>query len=148
MRAEKNNYSGAVALMCAIALFMGAFGIGRAKKHPVPEVTTEVIETVKYVEVIPDNIFDTSSIESWEGDFTSGKIRMVGAWLYGKDNSGNPIVIDEKNELWTVGGYDIKEDDFLLLWVSDSNTPDYVHDDLILKIWNEKHQGVIYEEVG
>ena len=106
------------------------------------EPAVEVQEVVKYVEVIPENNFDTSVLESWDGDFSDGKIRMIGAWLYGQDNNGDPIVVDEKGELWTIPGYEVASDDFLLLWIADNNTVEDVHDDIIMKIWTEKYQGV------
>ena len=113
-----------------------------------PEPVIEVQENVKYVEVIPEENFDVSVLENWEGDFSDGKIRMIGAWLYGHDNNGAPIVIDEKGELWTLPGYEIVGEDFLLLWIVDSNTPENVHDDMVLKIWTEKYEKSVYEEVG
>ena len=81
-------------------------------------------------------------MERWDGDFSDGKIRMIGAWLYGHDNNGDPIVVDEKGELWTISGYEVASDDFLLLWIADNNTVEDVHDDIIMKIWTEKYQGV------
>ena len=67
---------------------------------------------------------------------------MIGAWLYGQDNNGDPIVVDEKGELWTIPGYEVESDDFLLLWIADNNTVEDVHDDIIMKIWTEKYEGV------
>lgn len=147
MSINLSNKQAAVAILCAVAVVFGVFFLGKAA-HNEPEPVVEVVETVKYVEVIPEEVFDTSILEKWDGDFTSGKIRMIGAWLYGQDTNGNPIIIDEANEFWTIGGYNVSEEDFLLLWISDNNTPSYVHDDLILKIWTEKYENVVYEEVG
>ena len=67
---------------------------------------------------------------------------MIGAWLYGHDNNSNPIVIDENGELWTLTNHDIKTEDFLLLWIADNNTVEDVQDDIVLKIWVEKYEGV------
>lgn len=110
-----------------------------------PEVVTVVEETTKYVEVIPEENFDVSVLEEWGGDFSEGKIRMIGAWLYGQDNNGDPIVIDERNELWTLPNYNIAAEDFLLMWIADNHT-EVVHDDIVMKVWVEKYE--MMGEVG
>ena len=128
----------ALAAIAAVMVMVLSFVLGSHSVEPIVEVQ----EVVKYVEVIPQENFDTSILESWDGDFSDGKIRMIGAWLYGHDNTGDPIVIDEKGELWTISGYEVESDDFLLLWIADNNTVEDVHDDIIMKIWTEKYQGV------
>ena len=128
----------ALAAIAAVMVMVLSFVLGSHSVEPIVEVQ----EAVKYVEVIPQENFDTSVLESWDGDFSDGKIRMIGAWLYGHDNNGDPIVIDEKGELWTISGYEVASDDFLLLWVADNNTVEDVHDDIIMKIWTEKYEGV------
>ena len=135
------NLSKKQAALAAIATVMAmvlSFVLGSHSVEPIVEVQ----EAVKYVEVIPQENFDTSILESWDGDFSDGKIRMIGAWLYGQDNNGDPIVVDEKGELWTVPGYEVASDDFLLLWIADNNTVEDMNDDIIMKIWTEKYQGV------
>ena len=130
-----------VGLALIIAMLAGAIlGVVCA---PVTEV-----EVVKYVEVIPEENFDVSILENWGGDFSDGKIRMIGAWLYGQDNNGDPIVIDENGELWTLPKYEIATEDFLLLWIADNNTEGNVHDDLIMKVWIESYEKMMVEEVG
>lgn len=126
----------ALTVVAAVMVMVLSFVLGTHGAEPVVE------EVVKYVEVIPENNFDTSTLESWDGDFSDGKIRMIGAWLYGQDNNGDPIVIDEKGELWTISGYEVASDDFLLLWIADNNTVEDMNDDIIMKIWTEKYQGV------
>ena len=128
----------ALAVVAAIMVMFLFFILGSHSVEP----AVEVQEVVKYVEVIPENNFDTSVLESWDGDFSDGKIRMIGAWLYGQDNNGDPIVIDENGELWTISGYEVASDDFLLLWIADNNTVEDMNDDIIMKIWTEKYQGV------
>ena len=128
----------ALAVVAAIMVMGLSFVLGSHSVEPIVEVQ----EAVKYVEVIPQENFDTSVLESWDGDFSDGKIRMIGAWLYGQDNNGDPIVIDEKGELWTISGYEVAIYDFLLLWIADNNTVQDMHDDIIMKIWTEKYQGV------
>ena len=146
MSINLTNKQFALAVVAAVMVMALSFVLG---SHSVKvEPVVEVQEVVKYVEVIPEENFDTSVLESWEGDFSDGKIRMIGAWLYGQDNNGDPIVIDEKNELWTLSGYEVASDDFMLLWIADNNSPENVHDDLILKVWTEKYEKVVYEEVG
>ena len=128
----------ALAAIAAVMAMVLSFVLGSHSVEPIVEVQ----EAVKYVEVIPQENFDTSILESWDGDFSDGKIRMIGAWLYGQDNNGDPIVVDEKGELWTIPGYEVESDDFLLLWIADNNTVENVHDDIIMKIWAEKYEGV------
>ena len=126
----------ALTVVAAVMVMVLSFVLGTHGAEPVVE------EVVKYVEVIPENNFDTSTLESWDGDFSDGKIRMIGAWLYGQDNNGDPIVIDEKGELWTISGYEVASDEFLLLWIADIHTVEDMNDDIIMKIWTEKYQGV------
>lgn len=131
-----------IALLMPLSFILGVYSV------EVPESVVEVQEVVKYVEVIPQNNFDTSILESWGGDFSDGQIRMMGAWLYGQDNNGDPIVIDENGELWTLPNYEIATEDFLLLWIADNNTKDNVHDDLVMKVWIETYEKVVIEGVG
>ena len=89
---------------------------------------------VKYVEVVSEQMFDTSVIEAeWCGDFTEGTIRMVGAWHY-----ADGVVEDETGELWRLDA-EIAENDFLLLWIADNNTPNKTTDDIIIKTWREAY---------
>ena len=146
MNINLTNKQFVLAVAAAIMALVLSFVLGGPSVKVEPVV--EVQEVVKYVEVIPEENFDTSVLESWGGDFSDGKIRMIGAWLYGQDNEGNPIVVDEKNELWTLSGYEVASDDFMLLWIADNNSPENVHDDVVLKIWTEKYEKLVYEEVG
>ena len=146
MSINLTNKQFGLAVVAAVMMMVLSFVLG---SHSVKvEPVVEVQEIVKYVEVIPEENFDTSVLESWEGDFSDGKIRMIGAWLYGQDNEGNPIVVDERGELWTLSGYEVDSEDFMLLWIADNNSPENVHDDMVLKIWTEKYEKVVYEEVG
>lgn len=129
-------------MVCVCFVAVGSYFVGVNSVKPIEK------EVVKYVELIPQQKFDTTILEAWEGDFSNGQIRMIGAWYYGTDRNGAPIVIDELNELWTLTGYEVTEEDFLLLWVADGNTPDNVHDDIVLKIWVERYEKIAYEEVG
>lgn len=81
---------------------------------------------------------DTSAIESWDGDFSSGNIRMVGAWVKGYE--GNTVLIeDETGNIWMMDDCYIDDDAFLLLWLADNHTPNNAEDDLIIKVWTELH---------
>lgn len=81
---------------------------------------------------------DTSAIEMWDGDFSSGNIRMVGAWVKGyEDNS--VLIEDETGNIWMMDDCYIDKDEFLLLWLADNHTSDNVEDDLIIKVWTELH---------
>lgn len=77
--------------------------------------------------------YDTTVLESWSGGAPNGTIRMVSAW-----QTNDSLLEDETGNLWKVD-LPIEEDDFLLLWIADNNTPDNVEDDLIIKAWREVH---------
>ena len=77
--------------------------------------------------------YDTTMLESWSGGAPNGTIRMVSAW-----QTNDSLLEDETGNLWEVD-LPIEEDDFLLLWIADNNTPDNVEDDLIIKAWREVH---------
>ena len=67
---------------------------------------------------------------------------MVGAWFYNYEPSNQTYVLeDETGELWVVRdvGESIGEDDFLLLWIDNNATPDYLEDDVVVKVWSEVH---------
>ena len=83
--------------------------------------------------------FDTSVIETnWCGEASDGKVRMVGAWLL-EDNDGLMTLEDETGNTWEVADVFIRDDDFLMLWITDCGTSDDTSDDLILKCWAEVH---------
>lgn len=120
-----------LAILCVI---LGACLMGRA--YPAQAVEPVVTEpTVVYVEVIKEELFDTSIIESqWCGSgFEEGTVRMVGAWHY-----TDGVVEDEQGQLWGID-QQIDEQDFLLLWIADNNTPNKTTDDIIIKVWREAY---------
>lgn len=87
---------------------------------------------VKYVEVVQEDAFDTSILETlWCGGFDDGTVRMIGAWKY-----ADGVVQDEQGQLWGID-QQVSEEDFLLLWIADNNTPDNMLDDVIIKVWRE-----------
>lgn len=101
-------------------------------------LTVAVIQPIPVAEVKTPSRIDTSAIESWDGGFSSGNIRMVGAWVKGYE--GNTVLIeDETGNIWMMDDYYIDKDEFLLLWLADNHTPDNVEDDLIIKVWAELH---------
>lgn len=78
--------------------------------------------------------FDTSIIEQcWGGDFADGNVRMLGGWYY-----SDGVVEDEMGHLWGIDQV-IEEEDFLLLWIADNHTPNYVEDDIVIKVWREAY---------
>ena len=119
-----------LAIVCVI---LGACLMGRAyPAQAVEPVATE--PTVVYVEVIKEELFDTSIIETqWCGGFEEGTIRMVGAWWY-----ADGVVEDEQGQLWGID-QQVDEQDFLLLWIADNNTPNKTTDDIIIKVWREAY---------
>ena len=122
-----NAYTWFVALIacCALGAFLG--WATTANAEPAEPV-------VKYVEVVSEQMFDTSIIEQeWCGGFTDGTIRMIGAWYY-----ADGVVEDEQGQLWGVE-QDITENDWLMLWIADNNTPNKTTDDIIIKVWREAY---------
>ena len=74
----------------------------------------------------------------WYDGFSSGNIRMVGAWV--DHYTDNTVYIeDETGNIWMMDDCYIDDDAFLLLWLADNGTPENVEDDLILKAWTELH---------
>ena len=89
---------------------------------------------VKYVEVVREQAFDTSVLEQeWCGGFTDGTVRMVGAWWY-----ADGVVEDEQGQRWGID-VPVTNEDFLLLWIADNNTPNNTTDDIIIKTWREAY---------
>ena len=120
----------ALAMLCVV---LGACLLGRAYPPQVVE-PVEQEPIVKYVEVINEQLFDTSIIEAmWCGGENMGTIRMVGAWWY-----TDGVVEDEQGQLWKVD-QQVTEDDFLLLWIADNHTPNNTIDDVMIKVWREAY---------
>lgn len=112
----------------ALVGMMILFGAGCFKPEP------EQVEVVKYVEVIQEQKFDTSIIESnWCGGADEGTIRMVGAWWF-----ADGVVEDEQGQLWAVEQA-VTENDWLMLWIADNHTPNDTRDDIIIKVWKEAY---------
>lgn len=134
---KKIKWNEVAMFMCAVAGMMLVimtmlFGAGCFGKASATHVEQEPI--VKYVEVQKEQMFDTSIIESmWCGGFTNGTVRMVGAWWY-----ADGVVEDEQGQLWAIE-QSIEQQDFLLLWIADNNTPNNTTDDLIIKVWREAY---------
>ena len=118
---------GAVLVIMMILFAGGLFGkasAGQVEQEPI----------VKYVEVQKEQMFDTSIIEqAWCGGFSDGQVRMVGAWWY-----ADGMVEDEQGQLWGID-QQVDEQDFLLLWIADNNTPNKTTDDIIIKVWREAY---------
>lgn len=118
---------GAMLVVMMILWAGGCFG-----KAGAAQVEQEPI--VKYVEVQKQGGFDISIIEqAWCGGFEDGTVRMVGAWWY-----ADGVVEDEQGQLWGIE-QSITQEDFLLLWIADNNTPNNTTDDLIIKVWREAY---------
>ena len=101
-------------------------------------LTVAMIQPIPVAEAKTPSHIDTSAIEMWDGDFSSGNIRMVGASVKGYE--GNTVLIeDETGNIWMMDDYYIDDDEFLLLWLADNHTPENVEDDLIIKVWAELH---------
>ena len=108
----------------ALVGMMILFGAGCFKPEP----------EVKYVEVIQEQKFDTSIIESnWCSGADEGTIRMVGAWWF-----ADGVVEDEQGQLWALE-QEIAVEDWLCLWIADNHTPNDTRDDVIIKVWREAY---------
>ena len=81
------------------------------------------------------SILDTSAIEEWCGEFSNGKVRMIGATPV-KGTAKDWYLQDDAGNEWVVTGISLSRYDFLLLWIADNNTVD-VTDDIIVKVWRE-----------
>ncbi len=93
-----------------------------------PETQADYLDTAANI-VIENQKFDTTAINNWCGEPT-GTIRMVGAWFYDENTFE-----DETGNFWS---YDnVSKEAFYLLWIDDVGTPE-VHDDEIIKVWQEK----------
>ena len=116
--------------MYVLILMFAVLGVLAGRElAPVQEV-----EVVKYVEIIQEQKFDTSIIESnWCSGADEGTIRMLGAWWF-----ADGVVEDEQGQLWGID-QEVSMEDFLLLWIADNNTPDNTTDDLIIKVWREAY---------
>lgn len=113
-----------VILGTALVGMMLLFGAGCFKSEP----------EVKYVEVVQEQKFDTSIIESnWCGGADEGTIRMVGAWWF-----ADGVVEDEQGQLWAVEQA-VDVNDWLCLWIADNHTPNDTRDDIIVKVWREAY---------
>lgn len=119
-----------VGMMFVVMMILFAGGLfGKASAG---QVEQEPI--VKYVEVQKEQMFDTSIIEAqWCGGFSDGQVRMVGAWWY-----ADGVVEDEQGQLWGID-VPVSNEDFLLLWIADNNTPNNTTDDIIIKTWREAY---------
>lgn len=117
-----------LAAVCAV--LMGGYAL-----HQWEQQKTEVEETAGAP------LFDTTYLEQWCGE-PNGTVRMVGGWLFNYEpSSGIYTVEDESGNLWCVTYEEgaIHEDDFLLLWIDNNETPDYQTDDTVVKVWREAH---------
>lgn len=97
-------------------------------------VPVQEVEVIKYVEVIQEQKFDTSIIESnWCSGADEGTIRMVGAWWF-----ADGVVEDEQGQLWALE-QEVAVEDWLCLWIADNHTPNDTRDDVIIKVWREAY---------
>lgn len=98
--------------------------------------TMENIELVhKYNQCIAElnsSHFDTSAINEWCGEFEDGDIRIIGAVSDGE------VLEDETGNLWLVD-LPLSADEYYLIWLADSHTPNDVTDDIVVKVWQETH---------
>lgn len=118
-----------VGAILVVMMILFAGGCFKQASEPV-----EQEPAVVYVEVVKEQMFDTSIIEAqWCGGFEDGAVRMVGAWWY-----ADGVVEDEQGQLWGID-QQVSEQDFLLLWIADNNTPDKTTDDIIIKVWREAY---------
>lgn len=129
------NNKWTVLTLTVLCMVLGAIIMGRAFPLQIAQATsTEPEVIIKYVEVIPHDVFDTSIIETqWCPGFSDGVIRMVGAWWY-----ADGVVEDELGQLWAVE-QSFEQTDFLLLWIADNNTPNNTTDDVVIKVWREAY---------
>lgn len=129
-------------LLCALALFNACTSIYAYREvAKLCELSSELKSSVQMgaAEAAPAPMMDTSDIDAWCGDFSDGKVRMTGAWVYGKTSNGENLLQDERGDLWVVD-YTTSEDGFYLLWIADNNTPDTVKDDIVIQVWTQVYE--------
>ena len=118
----------AVACVLLVGCMLTGYFAGASSVEP------EQVEVIKYVEVIQEQKFDTSIIESnWCGGADEGTIRMLGAWWF-----ADGVVEDEQGQLWALE-QTVAVDDWLCLWIADNHTPNDTRDDIIVKVWREAY---------
>lgn len=88
------------------------------------------------VETAGTSLYDTTYLDNWCAGDEQGAIRMVGGWVNSHEDNVYTIE-DESGNLWVVRDVDLDEDDFLLLWINNNGTPDYLEDDHVVKTWRE-----------
>ena len=128
----KNFLRKPIVINAVLLLMFGAicFYAGYCAK---PAEVVEV-QTTKYVEVNGTEYFDTSLIEKFNNAILGdGQVRMVGGWVY-----SDGVVEDERGQLWGVD-YSLSDEDNLLLWIADNNTPNNTVDDKVVKVWKEAY---------
>jgi len=118
----------------SLLLIVATIAVYRHKDDkPIEEEEPAVIEAPAATER-----FNTSYLEQWDKGESDNTIRMIGAWFYSFEPSNCTYVLeDESGDLWVVRDVSIDEDDFLLLWIDNGGTPDYIEDDLVVKTWKE-----------
>jgi hypothetical protein len=107
----------------------------------ISSTTNDVItnnEPVVEEEFSNEVLFDISALKEWNFDSDIGTVRMVGGWLYEDSTAENAlqIVEDEQGQLWYINET-VSDDDYLLLWIADNNTPNDPTDDIMLCVWVE-----------
>ena len=129
-------------LLSALALFNACTSIYAYREvTKLCELSSELKNSVQMgaAEAAPAPMMDTSDIDMWCGDYPDGKVRMTGAWVYGKTSNGENLLQDERGDLWVVD-YTTSEDGFYLLWIADNNTPDTVKDDIVIQVWTQVYE--------
>lgn len=81
-------------------------------------------------------LYDTTYLDNWCAGDEQGSIRMIGGWVNSCEDNVYTLE-DESGNLWVVRDIDLDEDDFLLLWINNNGTPDYLEDDHVVKTWRE-----------
>ena len=95
-------------------------------------------QTTEACEEAPQS-YDLTVIDNWCGAGTErGSIRFVGAEVESR-NGDNITLLDEQGNLWEVEHMNIDDNDFLLLWINDTDTYDNFSDDVIIKVWREAY---------
>lgn len=92
----------------------------------------------KYATEQANKKFDTSALNSWCAGDEEGIVRVVTATPYARED-GLLTLEDEQGELWLVEDTSIDDNEYVLLWIADNNTPEDTTDDVILKVYLEAH---------
>ena len=80
--------------------------------------------------------YNTQYLEEWRNESDTNTIRMIGAWVNSVEDDVYTLE-DQSGNLWVVRNVELPHDAFVLLWLDNSGTADYINDDVVVRVWQE-----------